>query len=1180
MKFKIIYFVTILLLLSSSGFSQIGPGGIDANLTLWLDAKSGAELIGVPATNSNSVDKWVNKAINIGLTDLDQINGIQQPIFNSNNLNFNPVITFDGNNDKLNKSVLGSDVFDTDNNTIVMVHKYNSGVVYFKWEQASSGNRVGYEKTGNNVRFDFPTDAVGNQNVSNFNYEPNGQIVTATTTLGSSTLRNMGIAEAADVTTGSLNNTFTSQLSIGDNVSFSLGSNMDYAEVIVYDRTLNVIELNKVESYLAIKYGMTLGVNGVSLNYLSSTGLIVWDVALNNGYNFDIGGISRDDNSGQDQIKSKSINLNGTDDRDILTISNGLNFINPLQFITDASFFVWGHNDGALTNTGLAVNYVTDNSQTMSTIFDRVWKVQESGTVSDVTLEFDMLNSSIQLAGGTTDYNNVRLLVDEDGDFSNGATAFLPTSFDAINNLVYFQHDLTPTNGDNMTQNNGFYFTLAAIETVVANFAMNDTTICVGEAITFSDSSFTGPTTWGWTFNGGDVTTANTQGPHVITFNTPGIYDIILNVSDANSTDDSTLQIVVSGYPTIDAGLNDTICGGDDFILSATIVEMDATVPIWDNGITNNLLFTPLDSMMYFVTSNINGCESIDSVIIDLIELPIIIAPLDFSICDGDDTLLNVSPNPLNAIINWDNGVTNNVLFTPTSIGSTIYSVTSTLSIGTKTCQFTDETEITVNIIPAINAGLNDTICVGEDFIVSGINPDGAGLTWNNGLTDGDTFTPVSSLEYIVIATLNGCENSDTMNLEVNPNPELIIPPAITICDGESTLLNATSNDADAIAWDNGLTNNLSFTPLLTTLYTATATINYGTHSCNTSESVMVTVNPNPTVDADVNVNFNVNGVKFVTLCQGDSYTLSGTPNPNSALLSWTDEMGNAFLDGQTITPTDSLRYSVEADLNGCITIADITIDVVDSPSVEIEDKVICYGDSVLLDAISNQPLAFIIWDPIVSNNTFIHPLINQSYNVTASLGGCSNTTNMTITVVDLPDARFSFNPIPVTIEDTEVTFTQIDVNDGEVYEWDFDDNTASVLEAPIHVYPEIGGSTYEVKLIVTDSLGCIDSASVQITVFDVLVYYIPNAFTPDGDTYNETFQPVFTSGFDPYDYHLIIFNRWGETIFESFNNEIGWDGNYNGEKAADGIYVWKVEFGEILTDKKVIDRGTVILLR
>jgi len=1168
MKTNIIYLILILLSPIDAVYGQMGPGGIDNNLTLWLDAKNGVEIGGVPASNLSSIDKWLNKATNLGLIDLSQTNSNQQPIFNTNSLNFNPVLTFDGNDDKLNKLVLGSDIFDTDNNTIVMVHRYNSGVVYFKWEQGFSGNRVGFENSGNNIRFDFPSDVSGNQNVSNFNYDSNGQIVTATTEPGSTILRDMGVAELASTTTGSLNNTFTSELSIGDNASFSLGSDMDYAEVIVYDRTLNIVELNKVESYLAIKYGMTLGVNGVSQNYNSAGGLVVWDIALNNGYSFDIGGISRDDNTGQDQRKSKSINLNGVNLSDIVTISNGLDFNVPSQFATDEAFLVWGHNNGALTNTGAAVNYSTDNGQTMSTLFNRVWKSQETGIVSDVVLEFDMTNSSIQLGGGVTDYNNVRLLVDEDGDFSNGATAYSASSFDPVTNLIYFQHDFLPTNGNNMTQNNGFFFTLAAIESVVANFSMSDTTICVGETITFTDQSFTSPITWDWIFNGGDIIAANTQGTHDVTFNLPGVYDVILTVTDANSVDDITLQVIVSDYPTIDAGLNDTICAGENYTLTADVLDINATVPIWSSGVIDGVEFTPIDSMMYYVTTNINGCESIDSVIIDLTEIPSLIEPLDFAICNGEDTLLNAISTTANVVITWDNDVINNQLFIPLS--TTVYTVTSTLTEGTVVCTTTGQTEITVNIIPSVNAGLDGVVCEGENYTLTGENPDGATLTWDNGVTDNIQFLPTDSLEYVVLAELNGCVNTDTVIVDVNPNPELIVPLDVTICDGESVILNATSTNTNDFSWDNGITNNQVFVPVTTTIYTVTATITEGLNVCTTTGTTIVTVNPNPTVDADVS------GATLITLCQGDSYVLTGS-NPDDGILTWT----NSVVDNVEFTPTDSLMYYVTSTLNGCFSVDSIIIDVVDSPIANAGlNQTICIGDSVLMQATSNHILATISWDEGIVNNTFILPLTTQTYYATTSLGNCTSTDEITIVVMGLPDAGFGFNPNPVTIEDTEVLFTQYNLNYGEVYNWSFGDNTSSNLESPIHIYPEIAGLTYDVKLIVTDSIGCIDSSLTQVTIFDVLIYYIPNAFTPDGDTYNEIFQPVFTSGFDAYDYHLIIFNRWGETIFESYNDQEGWDGTYNGENAPDGVYVWTVQFGEIMSDKKYIDRGTVTLVR
>jgi gliding motility-associated-like protein len=94
------------------------------------------------------------------------------------------------------------------------------------------------------------------------------------------------------------------------------------------------------------------------------------------------------------------------------------------------------------------------------------------------------------------------------------------------------------------------------------------------------------------------------------------------------------------------------------------------------------------------------------------------------------------------------------------------------------------------------------------------------------------------------------------------------------------------------------------------------------------------------------------------------------------------------------------------------------------------------------------------------------------------------------------------------------------------------------------------------------------------------LIYYIPNAFTPDGDAYNQTWQPVFTKGFDPNDYHMTIFNRWGEILWESYDASVGWDGTYKGSVIQTGTYVWKVEFGDSFNDSRHMDYGTVTILR
>jgi gliding motility-associated-like protein len=120
--------------------------------------------------------------------------------------------------------------------------------------------------------------------------------------------------------------------------------------------------------------------------------------------------------------------------------------------------------------------------------------------------------------------------------------------------------------------------------------------------------------------------------------------------------------------------------------------------------------------------------------------------------------------------------------------------------------------------------------------------------------------------------------------------------------------------------------------------------------------------------------------------------------------------------------------------------------------------------------------------------------------------------------------------------------------------------------------------------LIATSALGCTDTAQSTIQVYEELIFYVPNTFTPDNDNYNPVFQPVFTSGFDPQEFVLYIYNRWGELIFESRNVEIGWDGTYgsNGEieMCQDGTYTWKIEFKVSCWDERRVAIGHVNLLR
>jgi len=208
--------------------------------------------------------------------------------------------------------------------------------------------------------------------------------------------------------------------------------------------------------------------------------------------------------------------------------------------------------------------------------------------------------------------------------------------------------------------------------------------------------------------------------------------------------------------------------------------------------------------------------------------------------------------------------------------------------------------------------------------------------------------------------------------------------------------------------------------------------------------------------------------------------------------------------------------------------------------------------------------------------------LFDVSLTVTTNEGCVASLTEPAfIDVFELPVARFSFSPQEIDIDETEVEFDNFSEL-ADSYLWDFADNSpTSIVENPIHLYPQVPGN-YRVTLWAFNHNGlCRDSVEQLVIIKDVIIFYVPNVFTPDGDEYNEDFSPVFTSGIDIYDFHLTIFNRWGETIFETFDPSKGWNGHYgDGGLVDDGTYIWQIQFHETMSDRHHEHRGHITVLK
>jgi gliding motility-associated-like protein len=187
------------------------------------------------------------------------------------------------------------------------------------------------------------------------------------------------------------------------------------------------------------------------------------------------------------------------------------------------------------------------------------------------------------------------------------------------------------------------------------------------------------------------------------------------------------------------------------------------------------------------------------------------------------------------------------------------------------------------------------------------------------------------------------------------------------------------------------------------------------------------------------------------------------------------------------------------------------------------------------------------------------------------------------ICVDSSPEANFTSNPEEIDLISGAINFNN--ASDGaDTYHWNFGDGTSSTDVNPAHEFDtDQEVDEFIVELIAYSDLGCSDTVKMILPFNEGLIYYVPNTFTPDEDNYNEVFKPIFTSGFDPQDYNLKVFNRWGEIIFESNDAEYGWDGTYgvnNSKIVSDGIYVWKIEFKTLATDERKTVAGHVNVIK
>jgi gliding motility-associated-like protein len=202
----------------------------------------------------------------------------------------------------------------------------------------------------------------------------------------------------------------------------------------------------------------------------------------------------------------------------------------------------------------------------------------------------------------------------------------------------------------------------------------------------------------------------------------------------------------------------------------------------------------------------------------------------------------------------------------------------------------------------------------------------------------------------------------------------------------------------------------------------------------------------------------------------------------------------------------------------------------------------------------------------------------NKKVQLIVSNGFCSDTNVVVIPLDSAIDAAFEAPNILCPTDAASLkNFTQGHVT---TWDWDFGDGTTSTDSVPAdHLFPVIGvEKKYGIRLIITNDIGCKDTAIRQIDVLKSCYIAVPSAFTPNGDGLNDYLYPL--NAFKADNMEFRIFNRWGQLLFTSKDWLSKWDGTVNGHPQPSGAYVWYLQYTDRDTGKKFFQKGSSLLIR
>ena len=654
----------------------------------------------------------------------------------------------------------------------------------------------------------------------------------------------------------------------------------------------------------------------------------------------------------------------------------------------------------------------------------------------------------------------------------------------------------------------------------VADFSVNNTTVCLGAEVAFTDLSTNTPTQWAWNF--GDGQTSNLQNP-THTYAAAGSYNVSLTVTNQDGSDTKQVAgyVVVNAVPTANATNTGAYCAGETIELS---VESDiATEYQWVGpmGFSSTLQnptranATTNHTGTYSVTvTTANGCLAVATTDVTVNANPVANATSNGPYCEGATIALQTTAIGTYA---WSgpNGFVSNEQNPTIGNATTENAGEYTLVVSNVSgCSAQASTVVVVNATPTLTTSNDGTYCAGETISLSAIS-DATSFAWSgpNGYTSAlqnptiANATPNNSGTYTVVATsANGCSVEASTNVVVYANPVASITnnSGTTVLNCTTTSILLVANGGTSYSW-NGVAGNAEYTVTTAGVYTVVVT-NEG--NCTDEASITITSDGNnPMVSIDGGL----------TYCEGSTISFTATSDV-PATFAWEGPNGftanTASISIPNATTNNSGAYVVTATpANGCAVNSSANVVVNANPSVAISNNgPVCEGGQVTFTASSNETLSYSWSGPNGFASTEASPVISAATLANAGTytlevenvaTGCVNTFQTELVV--------NANPMVSLGEDVAVCA-----------------NVEAVLNATAgfvsYTWNGVAGSqTYTATVdgiytvVVTDNHGCTASDMVSVTHYELPVLALTSTNETGTGQHDGTAMVEITSGVAPY---------------------------------------------------------------